>query len=105
MRPKLKLRNKYDKLPLHKALLMGYGAFSIWAIIKPSRFGLPPVLDSAMGAASHRASKELRKIFHAKGLNKWKAREANRGLDVVSISRRRSDPHDDLNPKNLLTDF
>ena len=56
---------------------MGYGAFSLWLIVLPERFGLPALPREQMIKAADHASRELKKIFHAKGLEPWKARRGH----------------------------
>lgn len=79
---------RYAKKSPHQLLLMGYGAFSLWAIIKPERFGFQPIPKSAISAAAVAASKELGRMFHNKPLKPWKARDNKRGLEIMKLARR-----------------
>ena len=65
---------------------MGYGAMSLWAIVMPERFGLPPLPAREMRSAAERASRELRRMFHAAPLKPWKARRGH-GVDVATTGR------------------
>lgn len=66
---------------------MGYGAFSLWAIVLPERFGLAPLPAGEMIKAADRASRELRKMFHAQPLKPWQAR-CGRGVEARFSGKR-----------------
>ncbi len=77
---------------------MGYGALSLWLVVFPERFGLPPLPTSELRSAAERASKELRRIFHAKPLKPWQARKGRSEAHIASVSssRRRVVSPEDL---------
>lgn len=68
--------------------LIALSEFSLWAIVLPERFGLPPIPDGAMIGAAARAHSELRKIFHEKPLKPWCARLAKSNPKIFQFAQR-----------------
>ncbi len=66
-------------------MVMGYGALSLWMLIKPEMFGYKAIPEKELLGAADRASRALRTMFHAEPLKPWAARK--KGRRVASVYR------------------
>lgn len=79
---------KYAKKSPHELLLMGYGAFGLFAVVAPERFGKPAFKNSELPMAADRASRELKRMFHKSPMKPWKSRDKKVGLEIMKFARR-----------------